>query len=137
MQVSYPNILAVIFMALVYMGLAKLWYSSSVFGKMRMESCGTEKKESECCKASTGTYIACFIQAFVMAFILGYFINAFQPQMASEGMKLGITAWLGFIATTQLCPVIWGKHSLKNFFIDAGFKFVVFAIWGAAFAVWH
>ncbi|HXF29296.1 MAG TPA: DUF1761 domain-containing protein [Chlamydiales bacterium] len=137
MHVATPNILAVIIMALVYMGLAKLWYSCSVFGKIRMESCGIEKKEGESCKASPACYVVSFIQAFIMAFVLGYFINAFAPQVASEGMKLGLTAWVGFIATTELCPVIWGKQSIKTYLIDAGFMLVIFAIWGTVFAVWH
>lgn len=142
MQVTHPNIIATIILALVYIGIARLWYSKSLFGKVYASSCDMKKdasKEKECssCCVSPAQQIITFIQAFVMAFILGYVVNAFQPQTLGEGVKIGFFAWLGFIAANELSAVIWCARPIKQYLVDIGFMLVVFAIWGAVFALWH
>ena len=55
MQVAHPNILAAIVMALIYMGLAKVWYSKSLFGKMWADNLdsGSQKAIDDYMKADT------------------------------------------------------------------------------------
>jgi hypothetical protein len=132
MQFVYSNIWAVIAMAVVYMGLAILWYSQSCFGRLW---CST-KKETQCCKPSAKKKILSFVQALVMAFVFGCVLNAFSPATALEGIQIGLMLWLGFSAAHELSAVLWCGHSLKNYCIDTGFMLVTFAIWGAVFAVW-
>ena len=136
MQVAHSNILAVIIMSLVYMGLGGLWYSKSLFGKAWSSCCGMDKEETEYAP-TTKCYISCLITAFITAYVLGYFINMTQAVTTSEGIQVALLAWLGFIATTMYCGVTWGKKPLSVYFIDAGFMFVIFVIWGVVFANWH
>jgi hypothetical protein len=134
MQVTHPNILAVIIMSLVYMGLGGLWYSKGLFGKITGSCCETEKTEST---TPTKCYIGCLIIAFITAYILGYFINMAGAVTTGEGIKVALLAWLGFIATTMYFGVLWGKKPLSVYLVDAGFMFVMFVIWGAVFTNWH
>ena len=136
MQVAHPNILAVIIMALVYMGIGGLWYSKGLFGKMWAECCSHHGKEKEC-SPSTKCYIGCLIVAFITAYVLAYFINMSQAVTTGEGIKVALCAWIGFSATTMYSGVIWGKKPLKAYFIDAGFTLVMFIIWGAILTNWR
>jgi len=135
MQITHPNILAVIVMALVYMGIGGLWYSKDLFGKMWAECCGHGKDKE--CKPSTKCYVGCLIVAFIAAYVLGCFINMSQAMTTGEGIKVALLAWLGFSATTQFSSVLWGKKHLKAYFIDAGFTLVMFIIWGAILTNWR
>jgi len=142
MQVAHPSIIATIVLALVYIGLARLWYSKALFGGLFASTCEMKKdepkdKEGCGCTASPAQQILAFLQALVMAFVLGYVVNAFQPADAVDGLKIGFFSWLGFIAMNELSSVVWAGRSLINYFIDIGFTLVVFAIWGAVFAMWH
>ena len=89
------------------------------------------------CKCSAMTFIGCFITALIMAYALSHFVNIAQATTAMDGVRVALCAWLGFIATTQFCPVLWAGKSLKLYFVDTAFKLVVFAIWGAVFGVWQ
>lgn len=139
MQIATPNIIAVIIMALVYMGLGALWYSKALFGKILEECCTVDKKEKmekEKCCGPKG-YIGGFIIALILGYVLAHFVNASGAQDAAEGMKVGICAWFGFVATTMFSGVLWCKKPLKAFFIDAGFMLVIMGIMGSVFALWH
>lgn len=136
MDVAQPNIVAVVVMAVLYMLLGWLWYSERLFGKAVAECCGVTKDKKDC-KCCAKGFIGCFIVSFIMAYALGYFINMAQVGNAMDGIKVGLTAWLGFIATTQFSPVLWCGKSLKHYFIDTSFKLVIFAIWGAIFGLWQ
>ena len=134
MQVMHPNVLAVLVMALVYMGLGGLWYSKGLFGKIWSNCCGTSK-EKDC--STTKCYVGCLITAFITAYVLGCFLNMMQVSSTGEGIKVALFAWLGFVATTMYSGVIWGKKPLSVYLVDAGFTFVMFIIWGAVLTNWQ
>ena len=103
MDMAPVNLLAVIIMAFVYMGLACVWYSKSLFGTMRMEACNIPGKEKEKCECTCtpGKFIAGLIVAFIIGFVLAHIVRMSNAQTAMEGIRVGFWMWLGFVGTTQ------------------------------------
>ena len=51
------------------------------------------------------------------------------------GIKVGIMAWLGFVAPTMLGSVLWENKSWNLYAINAGYYLVSFALMGAVLAI--
>ncbi|MDB6081750.1 MAG: hypothetical protein JWO53_1022 [Chlamydiia bacterium] len=133
-----PNLMTVGVMSLVSMGLGALWYSKKVFGKSMGDACKMKDKEKEKeCTCSAKTLVGEFVITFILAYVLALFVGMSQVFTAVDGMKIGLLTWLGFVATTQFCGVLWCKMPLKAFFITSGFKLIMMAIMGAVFAIYQ
>jgi hypothetical protein len=107
------NYWAVFLAAVAYYLLGALWYMPQLFGRE-----GNQEQNSAV--AYLGEMIVSLIMSYVLAIII-YTSHAFEIQ---EGMKVAALVWLGFIGTTQFSGVLWGRKSIKTFFVNAGFMFV-------------
>lgn len=113
--------------AILFMILGAFWYSPLLFGKIWSRisgiDCSVQKKKGL-------RLLAAFVNALVMAFFLSI-IEAFMGATSTkDGIYIGIGIWLGFIATTHLSAVIWGKKPFRLYLIDAGFFFFGYALMG-------
>lgn len=133
MEMTSPNMTAIIVMAVIYMAIGWLWYSPKLFGSMM--SCPTTKEEGKSCCWTK------YVGEFVLACIIGYVLSEFAIAMHSDsimsGIKLGFWAWLGFVATTMFSKVLWSHKPMKTFCIASGFYLLMFVIMGGALSVWH
>jgi hypothetical protein len=117
-----PNIdlLSVLIAAIVNILIGSVWYSRFLFGKLM-------KGASEPCKYAL--LWNCFVVA-ITAYILAFFIVFLGVTTVTDGMFVGFLAWLGFVATTQIYAVIWGKMNYKHFFVHAGCQLLSFLAMG-------
>jgi archaellum biogenesis protein FlaJ (TadC family) len=123
-QVDYGSVLIA---ALLYMVIGFFWYSKWLFGTLWMKLSGI--KESDM-KHNRLAPLWGFIVALVMAFFLAYFEAFLGVTTVSDGMFVGFCLWLGFVATTQLTPVIWCKESPQLFLINTGSKLLSLLVMG-------
>ena len=68
--------------------------------------------------------------ALVTAYTLAFFETFLGVTTVSDGMFVALIAWGGFVATTQLSAVIWGKMPFKRFIIHAGCQLLTFLSMG-------
>lgn len=135
MTFGYPNILAVVLSAIIYLILGWIWYSDALFGKV-IASC-VNNKDKKCCMPCASKYIVSFIIAFVMAFILGMFIQTTNAMTTGDAIKVAVIIWLGFSVATELLGVVWEGIKIKAFFVDIIFALIWFVITGAIIGSWH
>ena len=145
METTTPNFLAIIVMALVYMGIGWLWYSPKLFGNMiscptKMEGRpetrvdGKTDEDKMCCWKS---YVGEFVLACIIGYVLSLFAIAMSFDTFVQGVKLGFWSWLGFVATTMFSKVLWTHKPIVNFYISAGFYLLMLVLMGGVLAVWH
>lgn len=130
------NYLAIVVVAVLNNILGAIWYCKCVFGGSWAKACKIDmpkKKSKSCMKHMIGG----FVMSLIMAGAVSCLVVKLDLTMVSEGLKLGFLLWLGFIATSQMCGVIWCKKPLKVYFIDAGFYLLSLFVYGAILSVWR
>jgi len=123
------NHVAVLLAAVAYFVLGSIWYSPKVFGVMWM------KHDPIYGETQTSnmyfSYLGEAIISLIIAYILALFIEISHADIVIKGIVVALWIWLGFIATTHFSAVLWGRKSLINFFIHAGFLLAGLLLMGA------
>ncbi|MBX9704331.1 MAG: DUF1761 domain-containing protein [Silvanigrellaceae bacterium] len=125
------SLAAVIVAAIVYFILGAIWYSPALFGHRAVIH---REGEPDLVVKEThpiGSYIGEFILDLIMAFVLTVLITLSDAETYWEGMTIALWAWVGFIATTHFSAVLWGRKTLRSFFIHAIFMLVGLLAMGA------
>ena len=125
---GYINLLAILIAVVVYMILGFLWYSPVFFGKTWMKFVGKKPKDLK--KNLSTAYIGSLISAIVMALILTAFINFAGAAGIGGGALVGLLAWLGFVASTNLVNSIFSDRPAQLYFIDMGYHLISLIIMG-------
>lgn len=111
--------LAIVIAALLNMIIGFVWYSRALFGDAWMRLKGVKSAEM---KKHKWASLWGMINSLVIAYFLAFFQGYLSVTTVSDGVFIGFCLWLGFVATTQISPVIWCAKPLKLFFIDSGYK---------------
>lgn len=120
MNVPHVDFLSVLIAAVVNLLIGFVWYSKYLFGKTPDPAMPIAK----------GAYGWNALLVLVTAYILGFFEAHLGVTTVTDGMFVGLLAWFGFVVTTQLSAVIWGKMPLKRFFIHSGCQLLAFLAMG-------
>lgn len=128
------NLLAVIVAAIIKMALGAIWYSPKVFGEIWANS-ALGKGVTEV-KATPWHYAAEAALSLLMALVLALFVNWMGLNTVSQALTVAFFLWLGFIATTQLCGVIWGKVPVNVYLVHTGFILLSLLIMTTLITVW-
>ncbi|MDE3046165.1 MAG: DUF1761 domain-containing protein [Verrucomicrobiota bacterium] len=115
--------LSILVATVLYMAINFFWFSKWLFGKAWLELSKVTKKDM---RANKLAMVWGFLVALVIAYFIAFFESALYVSNAMDGMFMGFCVWLGFVATTQVSSVIWGKKPFKLFIIEAGAKLVSF-----------
>ncbi len=127
METIAIDIVTAVVAALLFMILGAFWYSPLLFGKVWSRLSGMNAAVQ---KKKWLRFLGAFVNALVMAFFLSI-IEAFMGAASTkDGIYIGVGIWLGFIATTHLPAVIWGKKPFRLYLIDVGFFFFGYALMG-------
>lgn len=134
------NYLAVLACGVLSMALGFLWYGP-LFGEEWMKLVGMTKDKMEKAKQDMNkTYTLSFLSSVVMAYVLAHFVWFSAPGAGTVlvGIKTGIWAWLGFVATTSLSQYLYSleKKPMKLYVIDTGYYLVLLVLMGVVLAVW-
>lgn len=127
------NYLAVLLAAIVYFVIGAIWYSPYIFGDrwMKHEESIPNEPPQHYLLHRIGSYLGEFIISLIIAYVLTLFIQISQAEEIVEGVSVALWAWIGFIATTHFSAVLWGRKTVKSFFIHAGFMLVGLIAMGA------
>ena len=119
-QIDY---LTVLIAAVLNMIIGYFWYSNWLFGPTWMKLNKIKKMES-----SGFNILYDFIVSLVIVYFLAFFEVILGITTVTDGMFVGFTFWLGFVVTTQINPVIWGKQPFRLFLLDTGYKLLSFLV---------
>jgi hypothetical protein len=125
MSEAHVNIFAVIIAAVIYFFLGGLWYSPKLFGHIWIE-----ELKITAVKHDSLSYILEGVIGLIMASILALFMSKMDLVNVGGGFLVALLIWVGFIATTGLSGVLWGKKTLKLFFVHSGFLLVTLLLMG-------
>ena len=128
------NLIAVAAAGISAMVVGSVWYGP-LFGKDWMKLVGM-KKEDVNKKEMPKLYSIMFLGALVEAYILSMFIHYAGAYTLLLGMKTGLWAWLGFVATVMIGNYMFSKKPLKLYFIDAGYALANLVVMGAILGSW-
>jgi hypothetical protein len=118
---SGNSLVWVVVATVVYFGIGALWYSPLLF--MKQWQAEIKKNQAESSTAPSAM-VATFAAMLVLVFVLNYIINALGINGPSEGAKLGLMLWLGFVAATALVNNVFQNGSKTLFAIDQGYHLV-------------
>lgn len=128
------NYIAVVIAAVLAMVLGTVWYSKGVFGNAWMKLIG--KNESDLEKGNMGAlYGTMFVGVLIEAYVLAVFANYAGVSDLMGGVKLGLWAWLGFVATTSLGNSMFEGRPMKLFYINAGYALVNLIVMGGVISL--
>jgi hypothetical protein len=135
----YPqiNLIAVAAAATLNIIVGSFWYSPLLFGNTWIRLTGMGGMGKPNMKTMLSQYGITFASAFVMCAILSYFIGYTFSYTTMSGALAGFLLWLGFIATSHLGSVVFGRKPKTLYLIDASYYLTVLVINGALLAVWQ
>jgi hypothetical protein len=77
-----------------------------------------------------------FAGSLVMAYVLAWLIARIGPQTAAGGMRVGVMAWLGFVAAVLGPYYAFQAYPFSFFLINAGYPLVALLTMGAILGGW-
>jgi len=136
MLIFQINYLAVIAAAVIYMGVAALWYSPLMFGRSWMR----ENKLDEETLEQRGMFPAlayAFIAALVLAFGIAMLIALTGRESWFGGALIGLFAGVLISAPAALPVYVFENRSLHLYALNEGMPVIAFAIMGAVIGGWQ
>jgi hypothetical protein len=135
---TYVNLIAVLVAAVVAFALGALWYSRVLFAKPWVKAHGYDNTTlQELQKGAGRAYGVSFVALLVMALALSIFIGRIGIAYWLGGVKAGVLAWIGFVATTGLMANMYSRKPINTWLIDAGYQLVYLAIMGGIIGGWR
>ena len=123
----------------IQMALGWWWYSPAGFGKrwmgylgIKMPSKMTDKMKKEAGRSMGVMALMSLVAALCLAFGV-VIVHAVLPGLPGvlAGLMVGFWAWVGFLMTNDIGPVLWEKKPVGLFLLNTGYHFVVYLAMGA------
>ncbi len=136
---------AVIVAAVVSMVIGSIWFGP-LFGKKWMEVMGmqnvSEEEKKKMMKSTGMLYAVQFILSLLTLYILAHYIAGWQPKPGAWGGIINaLWIWLGFIMPTLAGNAMWSGKSKKlawnMFWINTGYNFILYIVFGAILGGWQ
>jgi hypothetical protein len=128
-----PSLIPIVVVTVLSIFLGMLWYSPLFAGNMWVKAYKLDTKKL---KPSAKHYVGNMLLTFVTAFILAIFIDQFQILDWQSALVFALFLWVGFIATTHFCGVIWANKPLVVYFIDVTYYLVSIVMMSVLLAIW-
>jgi hypothetical protein len=127
------NYLAVFVAALLSFVVGGIWYGP-LFGKARMNEMGFTEESLK-----NANIAKIYGTSFVLALVISFNLAAFLGDKAdlTWGLTAGALAGIGWVAASIGTIYLFGRKSLKLFFIDAGYQAVTYILMGGLLGVWR
>jgi len=124
------NLLAVLVAGIAYFVLGIIWYSQAVFGKQWMKMTGVKEM-----KPTPVNMVVGLVISIIPAYVLAGLVDFMAPVTLMSGLLAGLLAWIGFVATLSLAPVLWEKKPLNLYLLNNAYNLVSFLLMGAIIAL--
>ena len=116
------NPIAILIALISHFFIGYIWYSPLFFGKIWKELRGTNKQPTKLL-----IFIG-FISHVIYIFALAIIINLIKVISLMDGVLIGIVISIGFIGTTLINELIYGKLCFELFLIKLGDEIISLCI---------
>lgn len=126
---------AIIIAAIIYMGVAALWYSPLMFSRLWMEENDFAREDIE----RRGMFPAlgyAFLAALVLALGLAVLIHILRMESWFGGAVAGLFAGLLISAPAALPVYVFENRSMKLYIVNEGMPVLALFIMGAVIGGW-
>jgi len=128
------NFVAVVVAGLVPMVVGSLWYGP-LFGKQWMKLAGV--KEMGMGKEGMAKfYVLMLVTCLILSYVMARFVDGMGAADIVSGALVGLWAWLGFVVAGKLSEFLADGRPMNLFYLDSGYRLVLFVVMGALLAVW-
>jgi hypothetical protein len=131
MHISYVWIVVA---AIVQWLLGALWYGA-IFKKSWRKLVGFAEGEKP--KNAVFALAAALVANLLLSFVLAHVIEMAGTRLFTDGFKMGVICWLGFMAPPLFAQHIFEGRRANLFAINAGYWLLAMAIGGAILAAFH
>lgn len=135
MDFSTIRVLPVLVAGIAFMMIGGLWYGP-LFAKSWMALIGKTEADVRA-GANSMMYVWSFLAALATSYALSVFIEATFMTTLAGGACIGLTASLGFVATSFGSSYVFNKRPFKLYLIDVGYQVVALVAAGAILGGWR
>jgi len=129
------NYLAVVVAAVVALVIGFIWYSPRVFGNRWMAYLGTTQAQLGN-PGPTGMLVG-VVASLLNAWVLALLALNLGGKSVTDGVLLGVLAWLGFMATITAAQVSFEKKSWRLWVLNNAHNLLVQVIMAAIVTAWR
>ena len=129
------NYLAVIVAAVVALVIGFIWYSPRVFGNRWMAYLGTTQAQLGN-PGPTGMLVG-VVASLLNAWVLALLALNLGGKSVTDGVLLGVLAWLGFMATITAAQISFEKKSWGLWVLNNAHNLLVQVIMAAIVTAWR
>lgn len=124
----------IVIAAITQWAMGFLWYGV-IFRKSWTKLVGLAEgaKPKNMVFGFVGSLIACLL----LSFILAHLVQLTGASIFTDGFKLGVVSWLGFMAPPLFAQHIWEDRRANLFAINACYWLLAMAIGGGILAAFH
>lgn len=138
MQLAHEiNLPAVLLCSAIAMGLAVLYYSPMLLGKLWLDFQDRTEEELKKNFKPFKVYPVAFLSQLVMMYFLALLISYTNASTPEEGLRIGFFAWVGFIGTSMTVNYLFEGKTFKHFIVDSGYHFVSLLLNGFILGMWQ
>src|SRR5258708_5510445 len=132
------NYLAVVVAAVAAFALGGVWYSPLLFAKLWVNAHGYSEEQVKAMQKSAGkAYGVSLVCQWLIALALAVLVGYLHLEHLSQGLKLGLLAWVGFAFPLGLMANMFTEKRITVFYIDTGYQLVYLLIMGAIITAWQ
>lgn len=129
------NYLAVVVAAVVALVIGFIWYSPRVFGTRWMTYLGTTQAQLGN-PGPTGLLVG-VVASLLNAWVLAVLALNLGGKSVTDGVLLGVLAWLGFMATITAAQISFEKKSWGLWVLNNAHNLLVQVIMAAIVTAWR
>jgi len=129
------NYLAVVVAAVVALVIGFIWYSPRVFGNRWMAYLGTTQAQLGN-PGPTGMLVG-VVASLLNAWVLALLALNLGGKSVTDGVLLGVLAWLGFMATITAAQISFEKKSWGLWVLNNAHNLLVQVIMAAIVTAWR
>lgn len=134
------NYWAILAGAVLSMAIGAIWYGP-LFGKQWMEIMGVDPGDAETAKKMQKTagplYLVQFVLTLFQVLVLAHLV---ADTARVGGLERSMWIWAAFVIPTLAGSAMWtndpGRLKWKRFLIQAGYQFILFAVFGLLLQFW-
>ena len=132
------NYLAVVVAAVAAFALGGIWYSPLLFAKLWVNAHGYSEEQVKAMQKSAGkAYGVSLVCQWLIALALAVLVGYLHLEHLSQGLKLGLLAWVGFAFPFGLMANMFTEKRITVFYIDTGYQLVYLLLMGVIITAWQ
>jgi hypothetical protein len=136
MGINYGvNYLAIVVAAVVALVIGFIWYSPRVFGNRWMAYLGTTQAQLGN-PGPTGMVVG-VVASLLNAWVLSVLSLNLGGESITDGILLGVLAWLGFMATITAAQISFEKKPWGLWILNNAHNLLIQVLMGAIVTAWR